>query len=66
VGRLPAAQTPRWDHGKRMQLALGLLRDPVYDTLVTGEDEFENLPKIMSRIAEDQTILCHRIRYAER
>jgi hypothetical protein len=49
-----------------MQLALGLLRDPVYDTLVTGEDEFENLPKIMSRIAEDQTILCHRIRYAER
>jgi threonine dehydrogenase-like Zn-dependent dehydrogenase len=66
VGHLPAAQMPRWDYRKRMQLALELLRDPVYDALVTGEDEFENLPNIMSRIAEDQTILCHRIRYAER
>ncbi len=66
VGRLPASQTPRWDHKKRMHLALRLLHDPVYDALVTGEDDFENLPNILSRIAEDQTILCHRIRYAER
>ena len=66
VGRLPAAQTPRWDHKKRMQLALGLLHDPIYDALVTGEDELENLPNILSKVAEDQTVLCHRIRYAER
>ncbi len=65
VGRLPLIQTPRWDHAKRMELALKLLGDSVFDALITGEDDFENLPNIMSRIAEDQTILCHRIRYAE-
>jgi len=66
VGHLPAAQITRWNFAKRMKLALALLRDPVYDALISGEDEFENLPKIMSKIAEDRTILCHRIRYAER
>lgn len=65
VGHLPPAQTSRWNHAKRMQLALELLGDPAFDALVTGQDDFENLPKIMARIAEDQTILCHRIRYAE-
>ncbi len=66
VGHLPATQMPRWDFGRRMHLALDLLRAPIYDALITGEDEFDNLPNIMSKIAEDQTILCHRIRYAER
>ncbi len=64
VGRLPPIQTPRWDHAKRLALALELLRDSAFDALITAEDDFENLPKIMARIAEDQTILCHRIRYA--
>jgi len=63
VGHLPPIQTPRWNHAKRFGLALNLLSDPVFDTLVTGEDDFEHLPNIMARIAEDQTILCHRIRY---
>lgn len=65
VGHLPSIQTPRWNYAKRMELALNLLCDPVFDALITGEDAFENLPNIMARIAEDQTILCHRIRYAE-
>ena len=46
-----------------MALALELLTDPVYDTLISGEDSFGSLPKIMARIAEDTSVLCHRIRY---
>jgi 2-desacetyl-2-hydroxyethyl bacteriochlorophyllide A dehydrogenase len=66
VGHLPSAQMARWNFAKRMKLALALLRDPVYDALISGEDEFENLPNIMSNITEDRTILCHRIRYTKR
>jgi hypothetical protein len=47
-----------------MRLALEFLCDPVLDALISGEDNFENLPNILSKIAEDHTILCHRIRYA--
>jgi hypothetical protein len=46
-----------------MALALDLLRDPVYDALITGEDRFEDLPRVMGRIAQDPTVLCHRLRY---
>lgn len=63
VGHLPPGQTARWDYGRRMALALELLADPVYDILITGEDSFGSLPKIMGRIAEDSSVLCHRVRY---
>jgi 2-desacetyl-2-hydroxyethyl bacteriochlorophyllide A dehydrogenase len=66
VGHLPPAQMARWNFAKRMKFALALLCDPVYDALISGEDEFKNLPNILSRVAEDRTILCHRIRYTER
>ena len=64
VGHLPAAQRSHWDFSTRMGLALEFLRDPVFDALISGEVEFEKLPNILSKIAEDRTILCHRIRYA--
>lgn len=63
VGRLPAHRQARWSHRARMSLALDLLRDPVLDVLITGEDRFEDLPHVMGPVAADARVLCHRIRY---
>lgn len=64
VGRIPPARAPRWDHPRRMALALALLRDPALDVLVTGESPFHELPGVMERLAADGgDTLCHRIRY---
>lgn len=64
VGSLPPAQQPRWDHRRRMALALSLLDDPVLDRLITGEDPFELLPEVQARLAQDpRDTLMHRIRY---
>ena len=64
VGRLPSPQTPRWTHGRRMTLALDLLQDTRFDTLITGESGFEALPEVMARLSQAPgDTLCHRIRY---
>ena len=64
VGSVAAAQRSRWDAGRRMQLALSLLADPVLDRLITGESDFEELPAVMARLANDPSdTICHRIRY---
>lgn len=64
VGRIPPARTPRWDHRRRMALALDLLRDDALDVLITGESPFEELPALMERLARGGGgTLCHRIRY---
>jgi len=64
VGRLPPARVPRWNHARRLALALDLLRDPRLDLLITGESDFESLPEVMSRVSRDgRGVLCHRIRY---
>lgn len=64
VGRIAPAQRARWDHRRRMQLALGMLRDPALDALITGESPFETLPEVMAGLAQSSgDVLCHRIRY---
>jgi hypothetical protein len=40
-----------------------VLRDPVLDTLITGESEFEKLPETMRELAQAPGALCHRIKY---
>jgi threonine dehydrogenase-like Zn-dependent dehydrogenase len=66
VGSVAADQRARWDHARRMGLALELLRDPVLDQLITGEDPFERLPEVQARLASDPgETLMHRIRYGE-
>lgn len=50
VGAIPPARRPRWDHARRMALALDLLRDPVFDRLITGEAPFEALPERLPAI----------------
>lgn len=66
VGRIPADRAPRWDHGRRLRVALDLLGDERLDILISGESDFETLPEVMGRLAEDgQGVLCHRIRYVQ-
>lgn len=65
VGHVATAQRARWDHARRMALALRLLAGaPELDALLTGEDAFESLPEVMPRLAAAPgATLCHRIRY---
>lgn len=64
VGQLPAERTPRWDHRRRLSLALELLREPRLDVLISGESEFAELPGLMTRLADGAgEVLCHRLRY---
>lgn len=66
VGRLPSERTPRWDHRRRLTLALGLLRDPRLDALISGESDFHALPALMPRLAAGGgEVLCHRLRYRQ-
>ena len=65
VGAVPAARSQRWSHRRRLTLALSLLRDPVFDVLLSGETEFAALPALMPRLAASSAgILCHTLRYA--
>jgi threonine dehydrogenase-like Zn-dependent dehydrogenase len=64
VGRIPADRAARWDHARRMGVALHLLCDERLDALISGESDFETLPEVMVSLAEDgRGVLCHRIRY---
>ncbi|HEX7140031.1 MAG TPA: zinc-binding alcohol dehydrogenase [Vicinamibacterales bacterium] len=64
VGRIAPGQRPRWDHRRRMALALSLLEDASLDALITGESTFDQLPGVLARLAASPgDELCHRIRY---
>jgi threonine dehydrogenase-like Zn-dependent dehydrogenase len=64
VGRIPPTQATRWDHRRRMALALSLLADESLDALITGESRFDELPAVLERLSTDPgDALCHRIRY---
>jgi threonine dehydrogenase-like Zn-dependent dehydrogenase len=64
VGSIATAQRARWDFRRRMQLALSLLGDDKLDALITGEDPFDDLPRVQARLAADPgDTLMHRIRY---
>ena len=63
VGRLPDHRRARWDYARRMMLALDLLRDPVFDALLTHEAAFDSLPTRLAEIAETPNVLCWRLRY---
>jgi threonine dehydrogenase-like Zn-dependent dehydrogenase len=64
VGTVATAQRARWSRERRLDLALRLLADPALDALVTGEDRFEDLPRVLARLADAPgDTLCHRIVY---
>jgi threonine dehydrogenase-like Zn-dependent dehydrogenase len=54
----------RRSYGERMALALELLADPRFDTLITGRSDFTELPEVMPRLADGSLpALCHVIDY---
>lgn len=64
VGQVATAQRARWDFRRRLDLALALLADPALDVLISGEDDFDDLPAVQARLASDPGgTLMHRIRY---
>lgn len=64
VGQVAGAQRPRWSHGRRLALALSLLRDPLLDALVTDSAPFDQLPAVLARLAAGAPdTLCQRIDY---
>ena len=64
VGTLSPARTGRRTTADRLAIALELLRDPVFDALVTGESYFCELPDVMSELAAGRLpALCHTITY---
>jgi threonine dehydrogenase-like Zn-dependent dehydrogenase len=64
VGHIAPSQRPRWDARRRMQLGLSLLTERALDTLITGESPFEDLPRVMARLAASPgDTICYRITY---
>jgi len=64
VGTVAAPQRARWTARRRLALALDLLSDAALDAMISGESAFEELPRVMPRLADAPgDTLCHRIRY---
>lgn len=64
VGAVAPAMRGRRGFADRLALALRLLADPAFDTLITGESAFGDLPGVMPRLADGSVpALCHRIAY---
>jgi threonine dehydrogenase-like Zn-dependent dehydrogenase len=66
VGSISPARALRRTAADRLALALELLRDPAFDVLLTGESRFDELPDVMTRLADGSLpALCHSITYGE-
>jgi threonine dehydrogenase-like Zn-dependent dehydrogenase len=66
VGEVATARRGRRTRAERLALALDLLRDPVFDALLTGESRFEELPEVMANLAEGRiSALCRSIIYPD-
>jgi threonine dehydrogenase-like Zn-dependent dehydrogenase len=64
VGTVSPARRGSRGFADRLALALDLLRDPVFDALITSESRFEELPDVFGRIVNgDLPGLCHLITY---
>jgi threonine dehydrogenase-like Zn-dependent dehydrogenase len=66
VGVVSAARRGRRTVAQRLGLALDLLRDPAFDSLITGVSRFDELPDVMTRLAGGSLpALCHTLSYGE-
>jgi threonine dehydrogenase-like Zn-dependent dehydrogenase len=64
VGSVAPARRANRSRRDRLCLALDLLRDPVFDVLITGESPFAALPETMARLVTDPgDTLCHVVTY---
>ncbi|MFI5493910.1 zinc-binding alcohol dehydrogenase [Actinoplanes sp. NPDC051859] len=64
VGGIAPARRGRRSYADRLAVALDLLADPVFDTLLTGESTFAELPAVLPRLTSGELpALCHLITY---
>jgi NADPH:quinone reductase-like Zn-dependent oxidoreductase len=64
VSTLSPARSGRLTTADRLALALGLLRDPAFDALLTGRSSFYELPDLMTRLVDGSlSAVCHTIAY---
>lgn len=65
VGTVSPARSATRSFADRLALALELLRDPVFDALITGESVFDQLPDVLAEMtAGTNSALCHLITYS--
>ena len=64
VGVVARARRHRRTTGERLELAVELLRDPVFDAFLTGASPFTDLPAVVQNLADGKLqALCHVIEY---
>jgi threonine dehydrogenase-like Zn-dependent dehydrogenase len=64
VGAVAASRRARRTHADRMAIALDLLRNPVFDELITTRGPYREVPHVMQRIAGGELNgLCHVLEY---
>jgi threonine dehydrogenase-like Zn-dependent dehydrogenase/catechol 2,3-dioxygenase-like lactoylglutathione lyase family enzyme len=66
VGHVSASRRARWDYGRRLKTALGLLADNRLDTLITDEIAFGDAPaRLPALFAPGSTGLTAVLRYGD-
>ena len=66
VGAVAPSRRARRSRTDRLRLALELLRDPVFDILISGESAFADLPATMAGLVADPgDTLCHVVVYPD-
>ncbi len=64
VGVVARARRHRRTTADRLNLAVSLLADPVFDTFLTGTSGFDELPDVVQRLSDGSLdALCHVIEY---
>jgi NADPH:quinone reductase-like Zn-dependent oxidoreductase len=64
VGKVAPSHRARWTHGRRLQAALALLKDPAFDALLAPPVAFDDLPAQLPAILNAEAdARCPLIRY---
>lgn len=65
VGAVALPRRHRRTNAQRLQLAAAALRDPVFDTFLTSECQFQNLPATLATLLERPGGFCHVVAYPQ-
>ncbi|WP_284975661.1 zinc-binding alcohol dehydrogenase [Arthrobacter sp. efr-133-TYG-104] len=63
VGAVALPRRHRRTNAQRLQLAASQLQDPVFDTFLTSECQFQNLPTTLVKLFEQPGGFCHVVAY---
>lgn len=66
VGMVARSRRHRRTNADRLDLAVSLLADPVFDAFLTGQSAFEDLPEVVQGLSDGSLeALCHVIEYPQ-